>query len=192
MPSMEKMVPNEAVNKEKFALLEQYLEEEHVLVHVNPSAEGVVLPQDLMANPTTTLKLSHYFARPLDINSERAIAELSFGGKPFKCNVPLAAIWGILSIGGKQHFWPQSAAPEILALLHLGANQSETESTTEAKTTPTPKPKPAPALTLAKEIQVPEGDGEALSNGDSAGKPQAISDSNPTKRPRGGHLRRIK
>jgi|GEM_PF-924224 len=191
----------DSANKEKFELLQQYLEDEHVLVHINPAAEEVVLPVDLKANPTTTLKLSHFFARPLDINIERASAELSFSGKPFLCNIPLAAIWGILSLGGKQHFWPQSAGPEILGLLQLGMSQAAAEAKKEPQPGASEKPrKITPALSLAKGIQVPNAASELPLEHSTRPATGAVASDRPappapkrsSERPRGGHLKRIK
>jgi stringent starvation protein B len=101
-------------NRQKRETLERLLNEEHVLVHIVPSAEGVSVPANLVATSTLTLKLSRHFRGRMQLKPEEVVAELLFGENYFTCKVPYPAIWGVTSFKGQFLMWPESAPDEVL------------------------------------------------------------------------------
>lgn len=105
---------NENTNRQKKETLERLLNEEHILIHIVPSASGVTVPENLSGGATLTLKLSRYFRGRMQIKSDEIHAELLFGDNYFTCKVPYAAIWGVTSFKGQFLMWPESAPDEVL------------------------------------------------------------------------------
>lgn len=118
----------EKVKKEKHSTLTRLLEEEHALVHLDPSGEGVELPAHLMGGPTVTLKVSRLFRGSLKVEAERLVADLLFGDDYFTCVVPFAAVWGMTSAAGSNIMWPDDTPKEVREKLVQPAtpNRSET------------------------------------------------------------------
>ncbi len=96
--------------------IERLLEDEQVLVHVNPAAVGVELPPHLRDSRTVTLRLSRYFKGELFTDESKVIAELLFGSSYFSCVIPWKAIWGASSIRDEEFLWAEAAPPDILEL----------------------------------------------------------------------------
>lgn len=96
--------------------IERLLDDEQVLVHVNPSAAGVELPPHLRDSRTVTLRLSRYFKGELFTDELKVIAELLFGSSYFSCVIPWKAIWGASSIRDEEFLWAEAAPPDILEL----------------------------------------------------------------------------
>lgn len=56
---------------------------------------GVIIPRHLRANPTAGFRLGWNMTPPisdLEITESHIYATLSFGGEPFRCEIPLVAI----------------------------------------------------------------------------------------------------
>lgn len=98
-------------------LIEELLQDEYCLAHINPLVAGVVLPDHLKKEPTVTVKLSHYFAGVVSLGSSTVEAELRFGSSPVVCTFPYKAIWAVTSIDGKHTIWESRASNPILASL---------------------------------------------------------------------------
>lgn len=103
-----------ASNNEKYTVINKYLEEEYILIHIDARKEGVDIPDHLMGNPTVTLKLSFGFKGGMQVTEERVWAALTFGGKFRDCFIPLPAIWGATTSSGANTIWPDDAPPEIV------------------------------------------------------------------------------
>jgi stringent starvation protein B len=86
---------------------------EYILVFINTSVPGVVIPEYLKKEPTVTLKLSLHFEGKMEIYSDRVEAVLRFKGQYFPCSIPMNAIWGASTPKGSNYFWFE-AAPEVV------------------------------------------------------------------------------
>ncbi len=102
------------LNKEKLGILNQLLNDEYVLVHVNTRTDGLNIPENLTHDPMVTLKLSRWFRGGLDITEERISADLLFSDDYFTCLIPLPAIWGVTGAKGQNLIWPTSAPEDVL------------------------------------------------------------------------------
>jgi len=99
--------------KEKHTTLTRLLDEEYALVHLDPAARGVTLPQHLMGGPTVTLKISRLFRGAMKVEGERVVADLLFGDDYFTCVVPFAAVWGMTSAAGSNIMWPEDTPDAV-------------------------------------------------------------------------------
>jgi hypothetical protein len=111
--------------------IERLLSDEQVLVHINPSQPGVVIPPYLMDNRTVTLRLSRFFKGRLSTDDTAIQAELLFGPDYFECSIPWNSIWGASSVRGEEFVWTEVTPPEIL---HLVLTQQEFASSDERST----------------------------------------------------------
>lgn len=84
-------------------LLELLEHGESVFVHVDPRAEGVVVPEHLRDELPLVLQLGYRLPIPTDdveTYMDRWEATLSFGRQPFGCVVPWKAVWAFVLDGG--------------------------------------------------------------------------------------------
>ncbi len=105
--------------------VERLLDDEQVLVHINPSFPGVVIPSHLAENKTVTLRLSRYFKGELVTNEDQVKAELLFGSTYISCVIPWGSIWGASSLQGDEYVWKEAAPEEIGYLLEEHSNQEK-------------------------------------------------------------------
>lgn len=103
--------------KEKFETINKLLDDEFVLVHIDPNHAEVVVPSHLKPQQTVTLKLSRLFKGGIEVSKERILTSLLFQGKYFGCTLPLAAIWGVTSENGDNVVWPESTPKKVLKQL---------------------------------------------------------------------------
>ena len=106
--------------------IERLLEDEQVLVHVNPNADGVTIPNHLRDSRTVTLRLSRYFKGELFTDDEKVTAELLFGSSYFTCILPWSSIWGASSMREEEYLWPEAAPEDILELALSQQNRQPT------------------------------------------------------------------
>ncbi len=97
--------------------IEKLLNDEQVLVHINPQCQGVTIPSHLFDNRTVTLRLSRFFKGALSTDEDKISAELLFGQDYFSCLIPWNSIWGASSIRGEEYIWAESAPDEILEMV---------------------------------------------------------------------------
>lgn len=98
------------------SVIERLLNDEQVLVHVNPHFAGVVLPPHLLENKSVTLRLSRFFRGSLTSDEQGVTAELLFGSTYFSCFLPWGSIWGASSVSGEEYLWSDAAPDQILEL----------------------------------------------------------------------------
>jgi hypothetical protein len=110
--------------------VERLLNDEQVLVHINPAFNGVVIPPYLMDNRTVTLRLSRFFKGRLSTDDNKITAELLFGSEYFTCVIPWGSIWGASSVRGEEYVWTDSTPPDIL---HLVLTQEERNAELERR-----------------------------------------------------------
>jgi hypothetical protein len=143
-------------HREKHKALNRFLIDEYAMVHINPTAEGVVIPEFLKNSPTVTLKLSKLFRGKLIIEDDLIETELLFSGSYFTCKIPFASIWGLTSQQGKHLVWPAAAQEELRAIIE--AEQiAHVESAIQKKPTePDSYTATRPMLKLATKATPPE------------------------------------
>ena len=97
--------------------IERLLNDEQVLVHINPQHLGVIIPPHLMDHRTVTLRLSRFFKGRLATDNTEITAELLFGQSYFVCSIPWTSVWGASSVRGEEFVWAEAAPPEILHMV---------------------------------------------------------------------------
>ncbi len=130
--------------KPKFEAINRFLLDEHVLIHLNPRAEGVIVPGHLAKGEVLTLKLSKLFRGAMEVTKEKVTADLLFDNDYFTCVVPLDAIWGATSTGGETLVWPESAPAGVLKSVAPAAAATAPGGETpveENESTPSPRKK---------------------------------------------------
>ncbi len=110
--------------------ISRLLNDEQVLVHINPNFPGVTIPEYLMDNRSVTLRLSRYFRGRLSTNENQITAELLFGPNYFVCEIPWGSIWGASSVRGEEFVWSEATPPDIL---HLVLSQEERQAELERR-----------------------------------------------------------
>jgi hypothetical protein len=108
------MKEKEASLKERFETINRLLEEEYVVVHVDASQAGVVLPGHLSRSHSVTLKLSKFFRGGIEVTEQSIVTNLLFDNEYFECTLPMQAIWGVTTVKGNNIVWPENAPQEIL------------------------------------------------------------------------------
>lgn len=111
------MTTDRETSIEQKTTIERLLNDEQVLVHINPQQPGVVIPPHLTDNRTVTLRLSKFFKGRLSTNEGEITAELLFGSEYFVCSIPWNSIWGASSVRGEEFVWTEAAPPEILHMV---------------------------------------------------------------------------
>jgi hypothetical protein len=110
--------------------ISRLLNDEQVLVHINPAFPGVTIPEYLLDNRTVTLRLSRYFKGRLSTNENQITAELLFGPSYYVCSIPWGSIWGASSVRGEEFVWTEATPPDIL---HLVLSQEERSTELERR-----------------------------------------------------------
>jgi hypothetical protein len=111
------MTTGEKARADQKTTVERLLDDEQVLVHINPIFPGVMIPSHLAENKTVTLRLSRYFKGELATDEEKITAELLFGSTYITCVIPWGSIWGASSLEGDEYVWREAAPEEIVHLL---------------------------------------------------------------------------
>jgi len=111
--------------EEKHKTIERLLEEDYVLLHIDPKNHGVQIPPYLKSDPSVTLKLSRAFRGDLTVSRELVSAELLFSGEYFTCEVPIEAVWGLTGASGKNLVWFDCAPSDVLSSMLKSEEGSE-------------------------------------------------------------------
>jgi len=112
----------------KHATLNRLLNDEYLLVHLDPSIKGLIIPPHLMSSPTVTLKLSRSFRGSIELSEKEIVSDLLFGEAYFTCTLPLETIWGVTNYKGQNILWPQTPPQQILAeLLEATSKKAQTK-----------------------------------------------------------------
>jgi hypothetical protein len=131
------------LDEEKQQTLEQLLQEEYALVHLDSTRKGVTLPDKIMNLASVTLKLSRLFRGGIELFNDRVETKLLFGKDYHPCIIPFSCIWGLTSIKGSNIIWPDSAPKEVLLQL------------TKQALVDKPKKSEKPALKAVKSVERP-------------------------------------
>jgi len=132
------MTPDKNAPADQKTTIERLLNDEQVLVHINPETPGVVLPEHLMESRTVTLRLSRFFKGALSVAESGVIAELLFGPSYFTCVLPWACIWGASSIRGQEYVWAESAPDEILTMFLAQRDERRSITRSDYESVPPP------------------------------------------------------
>ncbi len=87
------------------------------MVHLDARLPGVKVPRAHHQDALLRLNLSFRFAsRDLVVDEDLVRCTLSFGGAPYACELPLAAIFAVTShVTGESMVWPESLPNEAHA-----------------------------------------------------------------------------
>jgi hypothetical protein len=149
--------PSASRNTEKAKLFVEWMEGDHVLVHIDASRSDVEVPDHLKGNPSLTLALSYQFQGETKSDEHGVESYLRFRGNYHRCVMPWEAIWGMTKPEGENRLWPEDLPESLVAKLgaeiakhSAGAKEGAPE---KAPATPTPTVSPeAPQV-----VQTAEG-----------------------------------
>ena len=111
-----------------------------VMIHLDPRAEGVIVPERFKADPVLRLNIAYGYRLPaLDVGLDGVYAVLSFSKQNFGCTLPWSSIFALSSPDSAHEgiVWPEAVPPELRRA--LGVDEHETDDA------PTVSEAPAPA-----------------------------------------------
>ena len=94
------------------------LESSTVFVHLDPRAEGVMVPPWFKKQPQLVLQIGLNMPVPipdLSLDGEGVSCTLSFNRSPQFCSVPWKAIYALVGEDGRGMVWPEDVPPEVAA-----------------------------------------------------------------------------
>ena len=97
--------------------LQKLLERGNVFLHLDPRAEGVLVPAGHANKPQLVLQLGLHFAVPipdLKIDERGVRCTLSFNRSPFLCILPWSAVYAMVAEDGQVTVWPTELPPELI------------------------------------------------------------------------------
>ena len=96
--------------------IRSFLDKGLTMIHLDARKDGVVVPRQFQGQKDLRLNLSYRFAGShMEIDDAHVEATLTFGGMPFRCNVPLQAIYALTSqVTGAGLVFPESLPEEIV------------------------------------------------------------------------------
>ena len=111
----------------KRSLLERLLDQGMVMVHLDARRDGVDVPGEFRGEADLRLNFSYRFSHgDLALGEDEVNATLNFSGGPYRCEVPLSAIFAVVShVTGEGFFFPGDAPPEALAALAAMISRDE-------------------------------------------------------------------
>lgn len=137
--------------------LQKLLERGNVFLHLDPRAEGVVVPAWHAQKPQLVLQLGLHFAVPipdLKVDDRGVRCTLSFNRSPFFCDMPWTAIYAMVAEDGQVTVWPAELPPELVpqpapvrrapptSRNSRGRAADAAESTSETTNKPSQRPRP--------------------------------------------------
>ncbi len=161
------------------------LERSSVHVHLDPRAQGVVVPAWFKKQPQLVLQVGLNMPVPipdLRLDEEGMSCTLSFNRTPFFCVVPWQSVYAMVGDDGRGMVWPDDVPPEVASQ----ARGRETEAGA-AKRPPTKRPEgsEARARDAASSRKSAGPAGSSPPPGTDAPRPQVAAVPAPkTKKPR--------
>lgn len=98
----------------KRRLIDEWLGNDHVLLHLDSRVSAVKVPDNLLGNPLLTLKVSRLFHGRIDLEESGISVSLKFSGEYFECFIPWNSIWAVSSDKGERKVW-EDVLPEHMA-----------------------------------------------------------------------------
>ena len=89
-----------------------------VFIHLDPRADGVLVPPHLAAQPHLVLQIGLDLAVPipdLRVDGEGIYGTLSFNRSPFTVTVPWGSVFALADDQGRAMVWPDSLPEELRA-----------------------------------------------------------------------------
>lgn len=87
-----------------------------VFVHLDPRREKVVVPPQFRKQPMLVLEIGMNMRVPipdLEIDEEGVGCTLSFGGRPYWCQMPWHAVFALVTSEQRGMVWPPDVPPEV-------------------------------------------------------------------------------
>ncbi len=138
---------------EKLRMFSRLAERGMVMVTLDARVDNARVPSQFVGELQLNLNFSHRFGLDdFDYDDEGVRASLSFGGKPFFCDVPWTAVYGMTShVDGERLLWPDSFPAELVSLLPAQARHPpDPELASEPEPEPEPPAPPRPTLRRIK------------------------------------------
>ena len=73
--------------------------DDYLMIHINPQLPGVILPEHLKKSENLNLKISNFFVGKLELLKDKIVTELTFDNELKLCEIPWEAIIGYTAIG---------------------------------------------------------------------------------------------
>ena len=113
-----------------------------VNVHLDPRAEGVVVPPNFKRQPQLLLQIGLNLPVPIPdlyFDDEKMSCTLSFGRVPFFCIVPWTAVFAMVGQDGRGMVWPESLPPEVAQARAMPREATPEEKAAKLAVVPPPK-----------------------------------------------------
>jgi stringent starvation protein B len=110
------IMSSEASKSERKKVLDRLLKEEFVLVHINTSVEGVMLPPHIAHLESVPLKISRLFKGGLELRNDSIVTDLRFDDSYFTCILPYESIWLVAGSKGPVLQWLESAPADAATI----------------------------------------------------------------------------
>ncbi len=110
------------------------LEQATVLVHLDPRAAQVQVPEWFKRQPQLVLQIGLNMPKPipdLNVDEEGISCTLSFSNSPHYCFLPWSAVYALIGASGRGMVWPEDVPKEVAGQYVVTAPKDE------------PKPRPA-------------------------------------------------
>lgn len=132
---------------DKRTVIDDLLAKGPVLVHLDARRSDVAVPERFRNEPKLVLRFGYGLTPPipdLTVNEHGMSATLTFGGAPFRCVLPWAAIYAAVADGEQRGMvWPDDIPEDLL----MGAGDTA------------PSPPPAPPAPTSSSGAQPNGEG---------------------------------
>lgn len=113
-----------------------------VNVHLDPRADGVVVPPNFKRQPQLLLQIGLNLPVPIPdlyFDDEKMSCTLSFGRVPFFCIVPWTAVFAMVGQDGRGMVWPESLPPEVARARAMPREATPAEKAAKLAIVPTKK-----------------------------------------------------
>ena len=116
--------------------LRAFLDKGLTMIHLDARCDGVVVPRQFVGQRDLRLNLSYRFSgSAMDIDEQRVEATLTFGGMPFRCRIPLLAVYALTSqVTGAGLVFPESLPAELVSELKRQMSDDNSDLTGEVYT----------------------------------------------------------
>ena|SRR5688500_5320138 len=111
------------------------LESSTVFVHLDPRADGVMVPPWFKKQPQLVLQIGLNMPVPipdLSLDGDGVSCTLSFNRSPQFCNVPWKAIYALVGEDGRGMVWPDDVPPEVAAQTRVASGETKTKKKKKA------------------------------------------------------------
>jgi hypothetical protein len=133
-------------NEQKLKAFTQALEDDYAFAHINTrNSKLLKLPEQLLNQPSVTLKLSFFFHGAVSLERQGVVANLRFGEDYFECIIPWESVWGLTNTKGENLTWPDAIPQELLEPENNNTHEAKSKGKNLAKPSPAKKSSKAPA-----------------------------------------------